>query len=323
MKAIVFFEYGGPDVLRYVDVETPVPADDQILVKVRAAAVNPMDWHLMRGTPFPLRFGSGLRRPALAQRLGTDFSGTVEATGRSVTRCAVGDAIFGGARGSLAEYLVVSGTGVVAKKPENMTFEQAASMFLAGMTAVQALRDKAHVRPGHKVLINGASGGVGTLAVQFAKVLGAEVTGVQSTRNVDLVRSLGADHVIDYTKDDFTSSGERYDVVLDNVGNRSLSEIGRVMKPQGTLVPNGGGSPGDRSPLASILWMFVMRPFASYQIRFFVAKGAAADLQTLADLMQAGTVRPVIDRSYSLSEAAEAMRYLESGRVRGKVVITI
>src|SRR5262245_1470104 len=261
MKAIVYSDYGGPEVLRQVDVEKPTPADDQILVKVRAAAVNPVDWHLMRGTPYPIGLGSGLRKPSPDRRLGTDYAGTVEAAGGSVTRFSVGDAVFGGPRGAFAEYLVVPADGVAVKKPENLTFEQAASVFVAGMTALQALRDKAQVQRGQKVLINGASGGVGTFAVQLAKVLGAEVTGVQSTRNVDLVRSLGADHTIDYLKEDFTKSGERYDVVFDNVGNRPLSEIRRVLRPRGTYIPNGGGTPNDPAPLARILRMLVMLPF--------------------------------------------------------------
>jgi NADPH:quinone reductase-like Zn-dependent oxidoreductase len=322
MKAIVYSDYGGPEVLRQVEIDTPTPADSEILVKVHAAAVNPLDWHFMRGTPYPLRLGSGLRKPKSVRRLGFDYSGTVEALGRSVTRFNVGDPVFGGRSGSLAEYLAVPVDRGAVRKPENLTFDQAAAVPLAGMTALQALRNKAHVQRGQKVLINGASGGVGTFAVQLAKAFGAEVTGVQSTRNLEMVRSIGADHVIDYTNDDFTTSGERYDVILDNVGNRSVFEIMRVLKRGATYVPNGGGRPEDHLPVGRIVQMLVISPFISQKIRFFVTSPNRDDLEMLADLMQAGRVTPVIDRRYPFSEAAEAIRHLESGRARGKVVVT-
>jgi NADPH:quinone reductase-like Zn-dependent oxidoreductase len=247
MKALVHSDYGGPDVLQHVEIEKPAPTDDEILVKVHAASVNPVDWHFMRGTPYPIRMGSGFRKPASPQRLGFDYAGTIEAAGRGVTRFNVGDAVFGGKQGSLAEYVTVPADRGPVRKPQRLTFEQAAGVTVAGMTALQALRKKAQVQRGQKVLINGAAGGVGTFAVQLAKVFGAEVTGVQSFRNMELVRSIGADHVIDYTAQDFTTTGERYDVILDNVGNRSLSEIRRVLKPGGTYLPNGGGSPEERS----------------------------------------------------------------------------
>ena len=323
MKAVVYSDYGGPEVLRHVEIEKPAPADNEILVKVHAASVNPADWHLMRGTPYLIRMGTGFRKPSSAQRVGLDYAGTIEAVGRGVTQYRVGDAVFGGRQGTLAEYLTVPVDRGPVRKPEKLTFEQAAAVAVAGVTALQALRNKAQVQRGQKVLINGASGGVGTFAVQLAKSFGAEVTGVQSTRNMELVRSIGADHVIDYTKEDFTTSGERYDVVLDNVGNRSLSEIRRVLKPGGTYLPNGGGTPEKGASIGGIVKMLVMSPFISHRIRLFVATPNRDDVQMLADLMQAGGVTPVIDRCYPFMEAAEAMRHLESGHARGKVVVTI
>src|SRR5881398_2572140 len=240
MKAIVYCDYGLAN-LKLKDIEKPVPNDDQILVKVRAASVNPYDWHFVEGTPKIMRMmGVGLRKPK-ETRLGVDFAGTVEAVGKSVTTFKPGDDVFGGKGGAFAEYVCRRAEGAVALKPANITFEQAASVNIAGITALQALRDKGKVQPGQKVLINGASGGVGTFAVQIAKSLGADVTGVCSTRNIDLVRSLGADHVIDYTKEDFTKSAERYDVMLDNVGNRTLSECKSVLTPKGKYVLIGGG----------------------------------------------------------------------------------
>jgi NADPH:quinone reductase-like Zn-dependent oxidoreductase len=324
MKAVVYCDYGGPEVLRHVEIEKPTPADDQILVKVHAAAVNPLDWHFMRGTPYLMRLASGLGKPK-SIRLGVDYSGIVEAVGRSVSRFKVGDAIFGGATGALAEYLAIPADGGVVVKPEKLTFERAAAVNVAGTTALQALRHKAQVQPGQKVLVNGASGGVGTFAVQIAKAFGAEVTGVQSTRNADLVRSLGADHVIDYTKQDFTTTTERYDVIIDNVGNRSLSDVRRVLKPDGKYVLIGGGGSEDHKwvgPLGRIVQMLAVSPFVSQDIRFFLARTNRDDLQVLADLIEAGSVTPVIDRRYPFTETAAAIRYLESSRARGKVVVT-
>jgi NADPH:quinone reductase-like Zn-dependent oxidoreductase len=323
MKAVVHYDYGGSDVLRYAEIEKPTPADDQILVKVHAAAVNPLDWHLLHGTPYLMRVVSGLRKPK-SIRVGVDYSGTVEAVGPSVTRLRVGDAIFGGAAGALAEYLAVPADGGVVLKPEKLTFEQAAAVNVAGRTALQVLR-KAQVQPGQKVLIYGASGGVGTFAVQIAKTFGAEVTGVQSTRNLELVRSLGADDLIDYTKQDFTTTTERYDVIIDNVGNRSLADVRRVLKPKGKYVLIGGGGPEDHKwvgPLGRIVHLLVVSPFVSQEVGFFLASTNKDDLQMLADLMEAGRLTPMIDRRYPFSEAAEAIRYVESGRARGKVVVT-
>ena len=323
MRAVVYSDYGGPEVLRYVDIEKPTAADNEMLVKIHAAAVNPLDWHFMRGTPYLMRIAAGLTKPK-SIRLGVDYSGTVEAVGRSVTRFKVGDAVFGGRIGALAEYLAVSADDAV-RKPDTLTFEQAAAVNLAGTTALQALRQKAQIQRGQKVLINGASGGVGTFAVQLAKAFGAEVTGVQSTRNLEMVRSIGADHVIDYTKEDFTITGERYDVIIDNVGNRSLSEVRRVLKPDGKYVLIGGGGPEDHTwmgPLGRIVQMLVISPFIGHDVGFFLSSTNRDHLQMLGDLMQAGKVTPVIDRRYAFSEAAEAIRYLESGRARGKVVVT-
>jgi len=325
MKAIVRCDYGTADVLRLEQVETPLPGDEEILVKVRAAAINPLDWHEMRGTPYLMRLGSGLRKPKDI-RLGVDFAGTVEAVGRNVTRFKPGDEVFGGRSGALAEYVVVRHDRAVAAKPSNVSFEQAATAGIAAITALQALRDAGRLQSGEKVLVNGASGGVGTFAVQVAKSMGAEVTGVSSTRNLELVRSLGAYHVIDYTREDYTAGGRLYDVILDNVGNRSLSENRRVLAPTGRYVLVGGGGPDAGNwigPLLKPLQAVLLSPFVSQDMGMFLSSFTNEDMQRLAELMRSGTVTPVIDRSYPLSETAEAIRYLEQGRARGKVVITV
>src|SRR5882724_1532700 len=325
MKAIVYCDYGLAN-LKLEDVEKPVPNDDQILVKVRAASVNPYDWHFIEGTPKIIRLmGVGLRKPK-DTRVGVDFAGTVEAVGKNVTNFKPGDEVFGGRGGAFAEYVCPRATRAVALKPSNVTFEQAASVNIAGITALQALRDKGKVQPGQKVLINGASGGVGTFAVQIAKSLGADVTGVCSTRNVDLVRSLGADRVIDYTKEDFTKSDQHYDVVLDNVGNHSLSEFRRVLTPKGKYVMVGGGGANEQGffgVMTRPLKAMVLSPFISQQMGMMMADTNQKDLTVLADMMQAGTVKPVIDRTYPLSQIADAIRYLEQGHARGKVIITV
>src|SRR5712664_3464535 len=245
LKAIVYSDYGSPDVLKLEEIEKPTPGDDQVLVRVRAASVNPLDWHYMRGTPYFMRMEAGLRKPKVT-RLGVDFAGTVEAVGRNVKRFKPGDEVFGGRTGAFGEYVTVREDRAVVLKPANLTFEQAASVPVAAITALQGLRDKGKVQPGQKVLINGASGGVGTFAVQIAKSFGAEVTGVCSTRNVDMVRSLGADHVIDYTKEDFTNSAQRYDLILDNVGNHSMLENRRILTPNGRFVLIGGGNANEQ-----------------------------------------------------------------------------
>jgi NADPH:quinone reductase-like Zn-dependent oxidoreductase len=323
MKAIVYCDYGVPN-LKFQEIEKPTPEDDQLLVKVRAASVNPLDWHFVEGTPYVMRaMGVGLRKPK-DTRLGVDFAGTVEAVGKNVTKFKPGDEVFGGRTGSFADYVCVRESRAVALKPASITFEQAASMPIAAITALQALRDKGQIQAGQKVLINGASGGVGTFAVQIAKSYGAEVTGVCSTRNLDLVRSLGADHVIDYTKDDFTKTDQPYDVLIDNVGNRPLSECRRALKPKGILVLVGGGGANEQGligPMAKPIKAMLLSPFVSQKIGMILAQLNHDDLAFLAELMQSGKMKPVIDRTYKLSEVPEAIKYLEQGHARGKVVI--
>ncbi len=326
MKAIVYRNYGSPDVLRLEEIERPVPNDNQVLVKVRAASVNPLDWHYMEGTPYIVRLlDFGLLKPKVT-RFGVDYAGTVEAVGKNVTQFKPGDEVFGGKTGAFAEYVCVLADRAVVLKPANLTFEQAASVPIAAITALQGLRDKGKIQPGQKVLINGASGGVGTFAVQIAKSFGADVTGVCSTRNVDMVRSIGAGQVIDYTKEDFTKSGQRYDLILDNVGNHSLLECRGVLKPKGKYVLIGGGGPNDGrwiGPLARPIKALVLSPFVSQDLGMMLAELNKKDLTILGDLMQAGKVTPVIDRHYRLSEVPAAIRYLEEGHARGKVVITL
>ena len=328
MKAIVYCDYGLAN-LKLEEVEKPVPNDDQILVRVRAASVNPYDWHFIEGTPKIMRaMGVGLRKPK-DTRVGVDFAGTVEAVGKNPAAAGQfkpGDEVFGGKGGAFADYVCPRAGRAVALKPANITFEQAASVNIAGITALQALRDRGKVQSGQKVLINGASGGVGTFAVQIAKSLGADVTGVCSTRNVDLVRSLGADHVIDYTKEDFTKSGQRYDVILDNVGTQPLLSFRRVLIPKGKYVMIGGGGPNDQGligPLFRPIQAMLLSPFVSQEMGMFIADTNQKDLAVLADLMQSGKVKPLIDRTYKLSEVPAAIAYLEQGHARGKVVITV
>src|SRR5438445_1435382 len=326
MKAIIYHNYGSPDVLRLEEIEKPVPNDDQVLVRVRAASVNPLDWHVIEGAPYIFRLmGVGLFKPKETQ-LGVDFAGTVEAVGRNVTQFKPGDDVFGGRTGAFAEYVCRRAKGAVALKPANITFEQAASVNIAGITALQGLRDKGKVQPGQKILINGASGGVGTFAVQIAKSYGADVTGVCSTRNLELVRSLGADHVIDYTKEDFAKSEQRYDVILDNVPNHSLSECRRILTPKGKYVMIGGGGPNEGrwiGPFGRVIHTLLLAPFISQQMGMMMADANQKDLTVLADMMQSGKVKPVIDRTYKLSEVHQAIRYLEDGHARGKVIISV
>ena len=325
MKAIVYCDYGVAN-LKLEEIEKPVPNDDQILVRVRAASVNPYDWHFIEGTPKIMRaMGVGLRKPK-DTRLGVDFAGTVEAVGKNVTQFKPGDEVFGGRGGAFGEYVCPRATRAVALKPSNVTFEQAASVNIAGITALQALRDKGKVQPGQKVLINGASGGVGTFAVQIAKSLGADVTGVCSTRNVDLVQSLGADHVIDYTKEDFAKGDQRYDVILDNVPNHSLSEIRRVLNPKGKYVLIGGGGVNEQGFLGGLgkaLWAMVFSKFVNQQMGMMMADANGKDLTILAEMMQSGKLKPVIDRTYKLDQVPDAIRYLEEGHARGKVIIAV
>jgi NADPH:quinone reductase-like Zn-dependent oxidoreductase len=324
MKAIVHCEYGSPDVLTLVDVEKPTPADNQVLVRVRAASVNPLDLTI-RG-PWLLRPLFGMRKPK-DTRLGVDYAGTVEAVGKNVTQFKPGDEVFGARNGALAEYVCGLADRSVVLKPANMTFEQAASVPVAAVTALQGLRDKGKIQPGQKVLINGASGGVGTFAVQIAKSFGTEVTGVCSTRNLDMVRSIGADHVIDYTKEDFTKTDQRYDLIFDLVGNHSFSERRRILNSNGICVMAGVGGAGWHDGmgmrLAGELDAYVASRFVSEKFITYIAKLNKADLIVLGNLMQAGKLRPVIDRTYKLNETRDALRYLETGHARGKVVIKV
>src|SRR5213596_1728383 len=323
IKAIVHCEYGSPDVLKLEDVEKPVPNDNQLLVKVRAASVNPLDLTI-RG-PWLIRPVLGLRKPK-DTRLGVDYAGIVEAVGKDVTNFKPGDEVFGGKNGALAEYICVLADRAVVLKPSNMSFEQVASAPVAAITALQGLRDKGKIQSGQKVLINGASGGVGTFAVQIAKAFGAEVTGVCSTRNVDLVKSIGADHVIDYTREDFTKTDQRYDMIYDLVGNHSFSERRQILTPNGVCVLAGIGGAGFHPESGGrILGNFkdaFQSNFTSQKFVFYIAKLTKDDLNVLRDLMQSGKVVPVIDRTYKISETQDAVRYLEEGHARGKVVIT-
>jgi NADPH:quinone reductase-like Zn-dependent oxidoreductase len=322
MKAIVYRCYGSPDVLTYEDIEKPMPGDDEVLVKVHAASVNPLDWHYMRGSPYFIRLGSGVGAPKDI-RLGVDFAGTVEAVGKDVQQFKPGDEVFGGANGAFSEYVTVRDSRALAMKPANITFEQAASVPIAAITALQALRDKGKIKTGHRVLINGASGGVGTFAVQIAKSFGAEVTGVCSTRNVEMVRSIGADHVFDYKKENYTESGKQYDLIIDNVGNHSLLANRRVLSPEGVLVIVGGAGGNWLGPLIRPIKALLLSPFVGQEFVLILAQLRQEDLAILGDLMQAGTVTPVIDRSYRLSEVPAAIRYSEEGHARGKIVVDL
>jgi NADPH:quinone reductase-like Zn-dependent oxidoreductase len=324
MKAMVYCDYGLTNV-KLANVEKPAPNDDQLLVRVRAVSINPYDWHFIEGTPKIMRLGVGLRKPKDI-RLGVDFAGTVEAVGKNVTQFQPGDEVFGGKTGAFAEYICPRADRAVARKPASLTFEQAASINIAGMTALQAVRDKGQVQPGEKALINGASGGVGTFAVQIAKSFGADVTGVCSGKNAELVRSLGADHVIDYTKEDFTKGNQLYDVILDNVANHSLSELRKVLKPNGRYVMIGGGGANEQGFIGILARPFqamVLSKFVSQKMGMMMADANQKDLTILGDLMQSGKVKPVIDRTYKLSELPQAIAYLEEGHARGKVVLTI
>jgi NADPH:quinone reductase-like Zn-dependent oxidoreductase len=325
MKAIVYCEYGSPDVLKFEDVEKPAPNDDQVLIKVRAASLNALDAYLIRDTWLG-RLIFGLRKPK-DTRIGRDVAGVVEAVGKNVTQFKPGDEVFGICRGSLAEYAVTPERALIIKPP-NASFEQAASVPLAGLTALQGLRE-GKIQPGQKVLINGATGGVGTFAVQIAKSLGAEVTAVCSTRNVDLVRSIGADHVIDYTKEDFTRSDQRYDVIFDNVANHSFAERHRVLNPKGICVLAGMGGAGVKGGEAIrriVGNLFIARGLAAFTDQKFaqyMTKVTKQDLIMLGDLIQAGRITPVIERTYTLNDAPQALRQLDAGHARGKFVITV
>ena len=322
MKAMVYEKYGPPEVLELREIDPPPLTDDGVLVHVRAASVNPFDWHMLTGTPYLARIQAGLLKPK-SQVLGVDFAGTVEAVGKDVTAFQPGDDVYGGRAGAFGEYVCVRKS--VARKPANLSFEEAAAVPMAAITALQALRDKGRVQAGQKVLVNGASGGVGTFAVQLAKAFGAEVTGVCSTRNVETVRSLGADHVIDYTKQDFTRGGESFDVLVDIAGNHSWSEYKRVLGENATMIVVGGrktnrwiGPMGDvvRRRLASI-------PGSRTVAAPFLAQLNKEDLDVLRELLEAGKLKPVIESRYELSDVPEALRYVGAGHAKGKIVISV
>ena len=322
MQAIVQDNYGSGDALELREIERPAIGEHQVLVRVRAAGVNPADWAVMSGLPYIARPVYGLRRPKVGVR-GTDVAGYVAAVGSGVTRFKLGDEVFGASTGSYAEYAAAS-EDELAPKPANLTFEQAATVPMAGLVALQAIRDQGQVRAGQTVLINGASGGIGTFAVQIAKALGAEVTAVASTRNLELLRSVGADHVIDYTKDDFTTSGTRYDVILDNVSNHSLSHLRRALTPTGVLIPNGGNF-GNRwfASAGRLIRGTVLFRFGTQRLGRFLVSTNHADLVALKELIEAGKVTPVLDRTYPLSSAAQAIDHVGTGHAQGKTAITV
>src|SRR5437867_551783 len=321
MKAFVQDRYGPPEVLRLREIEKPVLPDDRVLVKVRAASVNAFDWHMMSADFFVVRLSEGLRRPKTPIR-GADVAGTVEAIGKNVTRFKPGDEVFGQGRGSFAEYTTSGETGL-APKPRNVSFEQAAAVPGAGYTALQGLRDKAQLRPGQRVLIHGAGGGVGTFAVQIAKALGAHVTAVTGPKNVDLVRALGPDEIIDYTKEDVTRRAQRYDVVFDVAATRPIGTMRRVLTPNGMFVQAGASKSGWLAVFGRILALVVRSRVLGQRVVMYISTTSRADLAVLRELIEAGKLRPVIDRTFPLTEAAEAVRYVGSGQARAKVVITI
>lgn len=321
MKAIVYRRYGSPDVMRLEEVPKPEVKNGDVLVRVHAAALNPLDWHLLRGKPYLVRPTSGWLKPK-RNIPGVDVAGTVEEVGPDVTVLRPGDEVYANRSRACAEYLCAP-ERVWVRKPANLTLEQAAAVPVGGLTALQALRDRGDVKPGQQVLINGASGGVGTFAVQIAKAFGAHVTGVCSTRNVELVRSIGADAVVDYTKEDFSRSAQRYDLIMDNVGNHSLLAMKRALAPSGTLVLVGASKGDWIGPIARMVAARQMSRIGGQRLLGFLAEPKAEDLETLRDLIEAGKVTPVIDRHYPLAEVPDAIRYLETMRARGKVVITV
>jgi NADPH:quinone reductase-like Zn-dependent oxidoreductase len=321
MKAIVQLRYGSPEVLRLEEIDKPVVKDDEVLVRVRAAAVNIGDWHLLRGVPYVMRLVSGVRGPRRPIP-GLDIAGEVDSVGSNVKQFRPGDEVFGWCRGAFAEYACAAENNLLPK-PVNLTLEQSAAVGDSAFTALAAVRNQGKVQPGHNVLINGASGGVGTFAVQIAKSFGANVTGAGSTRNVDMVRSIGADEVIDYTKEDFTQAGHRYDVMLDLVGSRSLSDCRRAVTPRGTYVVVGVKNMGRWFGLARQLKALSLSPFVGQQMRVFVVRHNKGDLAVLKELVEAGKVAPVIDRHYTLSDVPEALRYQGEGHAQGKLVIVM
>jgi NADPH:quinone reductase-like Zn-dependent oxidoreductase len=322
MEAAVRRCYGSFDVIEIARIEKPAPKDGEVLVRVHAASVNPLDWHYLAGSPYVMRVMTGLGKPD-SIRMGVDYSGTVEAVGANVTAFKPGDEVFGGRDGAFAEYVTVGADRAIALKPANITFEQAASVGIAGITALQALRDKGNLQSGQRVLINGASGGVGTFAVQIAKSYGAEVTAVCSGRNEELVRSIGADHVFDYKKEDYTESGEQYDLIIDNVGNHGLLANAAMLSDDGKLVMIGGEKGNWIAPFKGEIKALVLSPFVGPELVGILARFNQDDLNGLGDLMQSGTVTPVIDRTYSLSEVPQAIAYSKEGHARGKIIVTV
>jgi NADPH:quinone reductase-like Zn-dependent oxidoreductase len=322
MKAIVHHRYGSPDVLELEEIDKPVPADDEVLVRIHAASLNILDWYGITGIGIA-RVGGGFRQPK-DPRVGVDFAGVVEAIGANVKQFRPGDEVYGGRGGAFAEYVTIREQRGIASKPANMTFEQAATIPVAGLTALQGLRDQGQVQPGQKVLINGASGGVGTFAVQIAKAFGAEVTGVCHTRHVDAIRSLGAEHVVDYAREDFTRIGQRYDLVLDVMGGRSWRDFRRVLNPNATFVLIGGPKTNRLiGPLAHIIKIRLAALRASQKVTFFIANVNREDLLFMNELFEAGKLAPLIDRRYMLSELPQAMRHFAEGHPHGKIVITL
>ncbi|MDJ0909120.1 MAG: NAD(P)-dependent alcohol dehydrogenase [Woeseiaceae bacterium] len=322
MQAVMSRCYGGPEVLSLEDVPKPEPSGNEVLVRVHAAAVNPLDWHYMRGSPYFMRLEAGIGAPS-DPTMGVDFAGTVESVGADVTRFEVGDAVFGGRSGAFAEYVLIPEDRAIAHMPDNVSFEQAASLPIAAITALQALRDKGKLQSEQRVLINGASGGVGTFAVQIAESFGAEVHGVCSTRNVEMVTALGADYVFDYTKESYIESGEQYDLIVDMVGNHSPSANLDVLADDGTLVIVGGAKGDWLGPMIRPLQAMIMSPFVDQEMITLLARMNADDLATLADLLESGDVAVQIDRRFSLEEVPEAIRYSETGRARGKIIINV
>ena len=323
VRAMMHRCYGVPGGLALENIARPVPGDGQVLIKVHASSVNPAEWYRVSGQPYLIRLDSGIGAPEHS-RVGFDMAGVVESVGPNVTLFKPGDEVFGGVNGAFAEYVIAREKGAVVHKPTNLSFEEAAGIPIAAITALQGLRDSGRLKAGHKVLINGASGGVGTYAVQIAKALGADVTGVCSTRNVELVRSLGADHVVDYTKGNFTDSAQQYDLILDNVGNHSYFDLASVVKPDGIVVTVGGSKRNPwLGPIWRITWRLAVAPFIDQELPFFIARVNKADLELLAGWAREGKLKTHIDRRYPLAQSAEALEYLGGQRARGKVIITV
>jgi NADPH:quinone reductase-like Zn-dependent oxidoreductase len=323
MKAAVRDEFGSPAVVEIREIETPAPEDNEVLVRVHAASLNMADWYDVAGRPYVGRTQMGLREPK-TNRLGVDYAGTVEAVGKDVTEFQPGDEVFGGRSGAFAEYVCAREDRAIVPKPANVSFEESAAVPIAALTALQGLRDKGQLEPGQKVLINGASGGVGTFAVQIAKALGAEVTAVCSTRNVDQARSLGADHVVDYIREDFTRTDRRYDLLLDVAGSRSWAACRRVLGPKGRLVIVGGPKANRLvGPLGGVVKKWLGGLVSRRKVVFFIAKFNKEDMLVLRELLETGNVKPAIDRRYELSEIADALEYLGEGHCRSKIVLTV